>query len=292
MRASLVNLAPIETLSPWTIARPLLVAVAKVALALAAIAILSAVATGGVAISPSRLAPDPSRLNVFGGLLKIADRQRAWGALRGFVVSLAIALVVARVIASTLPLAGAVAGAPASTVAVAAMAARKVAIVAASIATAFAAIDTIVSLHLWRARLKMTRDEVVREHKESEGDPEVKRRREELRHELLAAQAIAAVREGTVVVVNPTHLACALKYRGGKADDGEADPDEAPTLLAKGEGALALRMIEAARVYGVPVVRDVPVARALYELETGTEIPEALYEAVAEVLRAAWEDGD
>ena len=80
------------------------------------------------------------------------------------------------------------------------------------------------------------------------------------------------------------HFACALRY-----DRGEGD-DVAPTLVTKGQGALAARIVEAARFYSIPIVRDVPVARALYELETGVEIPEVLYEAVAEVLRAAFDE--
>jgi flagellar biosynthesis protein FlhB len=83
--------------------------------------------------------------------------------------------------------------------------------------------------------------------------------------------------------VNPTHLATALRY-----DEGEGD--EAPVVVANGEGDLAKRIVEAAHAYGVPVVRDVPLARALAELEIGEQIPEALYEAVAEILREAWEE--
>jgi flagellar biosynthesis protein FlhB len=85
------------------------------------------------------------------------------------------------------------------------------------------------------------------------------------------------VKDATVVVVNPTHLASALRYR--------EDEDEAPRVVAQGKGELARRIVEAARAYGVPCVRDVPVAHALAELETGDEIPEVLYEAVAEILR-------
>jgi type III secretion protein U len=163
--------------------------------------------------------------------------------------------------------------------------ASRVILTAAGIGCAIAVLDVLVVRQIWLGRHRMSRDEVMREHKEQEGDPEIKHRREELHHELLAAEAVTAVRDATVVVVNPTHLACALRY------DQTGDEDVAPTLLAKGQGALAARMIEAARLHGVPIIRDVPVARALYELEAGIEIPEALYEAVAEILRAAW-DGE
>lgn len=99
--------------------------------------------------------------------------------------------------------------------------------------------------------------------------------------EMLTAATIQAVREATVVIVNPQHLATALRYV-----DGE---DEAPKVVANGEGDIAKRIQDAARAWGIPIVRDVPVARALRELEAGDEIPEALYEAVAEILREVWE---
>jgi flagellar biosynthesis protein FlhB len=128
----------------------------------------------------------------------------------------------------------------------------------------------------------MTKEEVKREHKEAEGDPEVKAARQRAHRDVLAAATIANVRNASVVVVNPTHLACALRY-------DEVDGDEAPVVVANGEGELADQIVRAAHDYGVPVLRDVPLARALRELEVGEAIPEALYEAVAEILREAWE---
>jgi flagellar biosynthesis protein FlhB len=88
---------------------------------------------------------------------------------------------------------------------------------------------------------------------------------------------VNAVKQATVVVINPTHLASALRY--------VEEEDAAPKLVAQGEGELARYIVEAARAYGIPCIRDVPVARALRELEIGDEIPEVLYEAVAEILR-------
>jgi flagellar biosynthesis protein FlhB len=152
---------------------------------------------------------------------------------------------------------------------------------AAVIGLALGALDLFVTRRQWLARLKMSKEEINREHKESEGDPQLKAARERAHHEMLASAAVANVKKATVVVVNPTHLACALRY---DAEEG----DQAPVVVASGEGDLAKRIVEAARAYGVPVLRDVPLARALIELELESEIPEELYEAVAEILRAAW----
>jgi flagellar biosynthesis protein FlhB len=142
-------------------------------------------------------------------------------------------------------------------------------------------LDILVTRRTWLKRLRMTKDEVKREHKESEGDPQIKAARERAHHEMLASATVGRVKEASVVVVNPTHLACALRYDAEKEDD-------APLVLAVGEGDLARRIVEAANAYGVPVLRDVPLAHALVELSPGDRIPEELYEAVAEILREAW----
>lgn len=131
-----------------------------------------------------------------------------------------------------------------------------------------------------RRQLMMSKDEVQREYKEQEGDPHVKHKRRQLHHELLAKGAVQAARQASVVVTNPTHLAVALRY-----DGPETTP--LPLVLAKGEGALAERMKAAARAAGVPVMQNVPLARALMaQAEVEQYIPAELLEPVAELLRA------
>lgn len=98
-----------------------------------------------------------------------------------------------------------------------------------------------------------------------------------MHREILMQSVLAAVRQANVVVVNPTHVAVALHY------DREAM--SAPTVVAKGAELMAARIREIAKEANVPMMRDVPLARALYELEIDEEVPEELYEAVALVLR-------
>lgn len=125
-----------------------------------------------------------------------------------------------------------------------------------------------------RRSLMMTRDEVRREHKEDEGDPTHRAERRRRHRALLEAPAVA---RATVVVVNPTHYAVALHH--DRAAEG------APTVIAKGTGRAAARIRSEARRAGVPIIRDVALARALHRLaEVGDEIPEELYEAAAAVL--------
>ncbi len=145
---------------------------------------------------------------------------------------------------------------------------------------ALAAIGILDALYQrWQHRqeLRMTKEEVRREHRETEGDPQIKRARERLHREVAEHSILEEVRRATCVIVNPEHLAVALRYFEGETDS--------PRVIAKGERLVASRIVEIARQAGVPILRDVPLARALFVLEVGEEIPEALYEAVAEVLR-------
>ena len=129
--------------------------------------------------------------------------------------------------------------------------------------------------------LSMTREEVKREYKESEGDPHHKGQRRAAHRQLAAGGLSRGVKTASVVVVNPTHLAIALRY-----DQGEC---EAPYLVGKGRDAEALALRREAERLGIPVVRDVPLARGLVQYDVGEEIPEELYQAAAAVLRVARE---
>jgi flagellar biosynthesis protein FlhB len=131
-----------------------------------------------------------------------------------------------------------------------------------------------------RRSLRMTRAEVHREQRETEGDPRHKAERQRLHRELGEQRMLADVRKADFVVVNPDHLAIALQY--------DRQGEEAPVVVARGERLLAERIKEVAREAGIPIYRDVNLARALGELEEGDEIPEALYEAVAEILRVVY----
>lgn len=129
-----------------------------------------------------------------------------------------------------------------------------------------------------RNRLKMTKDEIKQEMRESDGDPQIKQAIRRRRMALLN-RMMAAVPNADVIVTNPTHYAVALKY----------DPVtmQAPMVVAKGEALLAQRIKEVARKAGVPVLEEPPLARALFAaVPVGQYIPANLFHAVAEVL--AW----
>jgi flagellar biosynthetic protein FlhB len=131
----------------------------------------------------------------------------------------------------------------------------------------------------WRhlQELKMTRQEVKQERKDLEGAPEIKARIRRIQVEMSMRRLRQEVPKASVILVNPTHVAVALRY--------EAKTMEAPVLLAKGADLMAERIVKIGRSYGVPIVQRPEVARAIYAtVKPGQPIPEALYMAVAEVL--------
>ncbi|MFZ5728870.1 flagellar biosynthesis protein FlhB [Phenylobacterium sp.] len=126
-------------------------------------------------------------------------------------------------------------------------------------------------------KMRMSREEVKEEFKQTDGDPMIKAKLRQLRHEKSRRRMMQAVPEATVVVMNPTHYAVALKYEAGAA--------AAPECVAKGLDAVALKIRAIAEENGVPVVEDPPLARALYAaVEIDEAIPPKHYEAVAKII--------
>lgn len=131
----------------------------------------------------------------------------------------------------------------------------------------------------WQHRrdLRMTRDEVKRELRDTEGDPLIRSRIRTLQRQAARRRMMQEVPKADVVITNPTHLAVALRYDGAKMS--------APVMVAKGAGFIAERIREVAKEHGIPIIENKPLARSLHKLvDLGHEIPEQLYQAVAEIL--------
>lgn len=146
-----------------------------------------------------------------------------------------------------------------------------------AVMTVIAGLDYLYQRYEYMKRMRMSKQELKEEFKQSEGDPIVKARLRQIRTERARRRMMAAVPEADVVVTNPTHFAVALKY--------EPATMSAPRVTAKGADLMAQRIREVAEANGVPVVENPPLARGLYAaVELDEEIPPEHYKAVAEVI--------
>jgi flagellar biosynthetic protein FlhB len=137
----------------------------------------------------------------------------------------------------------------------------------------------------WRHlhRLRMSRQDLKEEMRESEGDPQIKGRLRQLRQQRARGRMMAALPKAAVVVTNPTHFAVALAYDQGSS--------AAPRIVAKGADAVAARIRALADENRVPIVSNPPLARALFRLDLDAEIPAEHYQAVAEIIAYVWRLG-
>lgn len=140
----------------------------------------------------------------------------------------------------------------------------------------FAVIDVLFQKFEFRKQLRMTKQEVKDEHKETEGDPLIKGRIRKIQTERARARMISAVPTADVVITNPTHYAVALKY--------DENTMNAPIIVAKGQDLVALKIREIALEHRIYVTRNPPLARALYKLDIDEEVPAEHYKAVAEII--------
>ena len=136
--------------------------------------------------------------------------------------------------------------------------------------------DYLFQYRQWYERQKMSLQEMKEEFKQSEGDPHVKGRLRQLRAARMKKRMMAAVPKASVIITNPTHYSVALSYERGMS---------APVCLAKGVDNIALKIREVAKAHDIPIVENVPLARALYAtVEIDDEIPVEHYHAVAEII--------
>jgi flagellar biosynthesis protein FlhB len=141
--------------------------------------------------------------------------------------------------------------------------------------------DYMIQKKLYMKGMMMSKEDIKQEYKEQEGDPHVKHMRKHVMHEMMQQSVAHNVPKATAVVANPTHRAIALRY-----DEATM---QAPKVTAKGPDSMALRIIDIAKQNKVPVIRNIGLAHSLFDLEIGHEIPEDLYEAVAEVLNFVYQ---
>lgn len=253
------------------------------AVALAAFAPAASAAAAGIAVGLAQagglrltaLKLDLKRLDPFAGLKRMLGADAAIGAARAslaFAAALAALLPLGRdVLAAATSLAS-----PTAAAVLVGQAALRAVGCALAVGAAFGLADYALARKRWAKGLKMSFDELKREAKENEGDPQAKARRKSA-HRALVRGAIGRTREASFVVVNPTHVAVALRY------EPPAVPVPEVLVRALDEAALAVKAL--ARAHGIPVVEDIALARLLYaQGESGRAIPPEAYVAVAQIV--------
>ena len=241
----------------------------------AVVGIAGALGQGGFYLATKSVKPKLSKINPLPGFKRILGPRALWEGVKMLLRSGVVALLVWGSVKSMMPLIG---GLVPMAVVLDQFGSHAIAMIR-NIGIAgvlLAAADYLVQRHLMGKKTRMSKDEVKQEHKQSEGDPLLKGA---IRSRQLAAsrnRMMADIPSADVVLVNPTHVAVALRY----------DPERgAPRVVARGAGVIAAAIRERATEARVPLVRDVPLARALYSSTVvGQEIPSELYAAVAQVL--------
>jgi flagellar biosynthetic protein FlhB len=253
----------------WPVFIPLLVASAAAAIA-------------GIAqsrtFSLDLIMPKPERFNPIPPLMQMLPSKQSMMEIAKQVLKLlAIGWIAYAVVRDATPLFSTLSFAPPLSAAQAVgTVVAKLAIRVGGAFMAVAVLDYFLAYRKFSNDAKMSREEIRDEHKSEEGRPEVRQRMRARMREMSKKRSVSDVAKATVLVVNPTHYAVALRY--------DPEKDHAPLILAKGLDELALAMRAKARREGVPIVEQRPLVRALYAAKVGRPIPVDLYRAVAEVI--------
>lgn len=254
-----------------------LLALAPALAALVLVSLVANLAQTGLLVSGAGLKPKPDRLNPMKGVKRLVSPISIWEAgkviVRAGVLAVVAVPAISRVAKELLLMGNPGVGTSLGTVATACLAVIKNVAMAGLL---LAAVDYLLQRRRLLRSIRMTKQEVKDEARQSEGDPHVRAQIRSRQLSISRNRMMAEVSSATAVIVNPTHVAVAIRY---EASSG------APVVVAKGHGAIALRIREEAGRHGVPIFQDIPLARALHAAcELGQEIPLELYEAVARVL--------
>ena len=238
-------------------------------------AIVGSLASGG--ISTKRFKPRFDQFDLVKGSARLVGKQALWEGAKALLKTGVVGIALWIAIQGALPLLSASGGMPVSSI-VSSASGVIVAILQSAIVAGvvLGALDVLVVSRRNRQHTMMTKQEIKDESKSTEGDPHIRAQRRSRAIQISRNRMMAAIAGADVVMLNPTHVAVALQYEPGKS---------APRVVAKGAGEIAARIRERAAEHRVPMVQDIPLARALYSAcEVGQEIPEELYGAVARVL--------
>lgn len=251
--------------------------IAPLAGSLLVIGIASAAAQGGLHFASKLMVPKFSRLNPAQGIKRTLGPHAWWEGVKALVKTSVLAGVLYYSIQGLIPMMFGSGAVPLETLLTEIVDAALRLIRAAALAgLVMAAADYAVARRRINKQIKMTKQEVKEEHKRSDGDPQLKGAIRSRQLAMSRNRMMAELPKADVVVVNPTHVAVALRYDPAKG---------APRVIAKGAGAVATKIRERAAEHRIPLVQDVPLARALHAAcDIGAEVPPEFYGAVARVL--------
>lgn len=254
------------------------VAAAPVLALVLAAAVLAPLSIGGWTFSGTALVPDFSRLNPIAGLGRIFSLRGFIELGKAFARFVVVAAVAVAVLAKQFHAFASLATEPLHVALAHALSLIGTAFIALGGAlAAIALVDVPLAIWQYNKSLRMTRQELRDEHKETEGSPETRSRLRRMQQQLARRRMMTQVPKADVVVTNPTHYAVALRY--------DEQRYRAPVVVAKGLELIALNIRRVAEEHGVPIVEAPPLARALHaSCDLGDEIPTRLYAAVARVL--------
>ncbi len=251
--------------------------VLPLAVLIAVVSVAAIAGQGGIGFAPKLWKPTFKRLNPFAGLKRIFGVAGAWNLAKALLKTAALAAVLIIVLRPVLAKVSDSGSLPLSQLVGTATGTALTLIRFAAIAGVLMAVaDYAVTRKRNNKQLKMTKQEVKDEHRSSEGDPLVRSQRRSRALAMSRNRMMAEIATADVVVVNPTHVAVALRYDPARG---------APRVVAKGADHVAAKMRELAEKHRIPMVSDIPLARTLHSsCELGQEIPADLYRAVATVL--------
>lgn len=242
-----------------------------------AVAVLVTVVQGGFIFAPKLLAPDVAKLNPAKKIGQIFSITTPVQVLKALVPSSAIIFIAIDIFRHEWPTLGlGLWASPRQISAHIFNLAFEVFWKSSLVLLAWAAVDYIAMRQKFESGLRMSKQEIRDEMKQTDGNPATRGRIRRLQRQARRKRMLQATKRATVVITNPTHFAIALEY---------GDQMAAPTVVAKGQNLLAQQIKEIARWDGIPIVENPPLAQSLYRtVEVGQAIPEKLYAAVAEIL--------
>ena len=242
---------------------------------------LGVLAQTGFLLRPSALHPDLSRLNPAAGLKRLFGAEGAIEAVKSVAKLGVMAWAVWLVLGGALPVLTALAFQdPRLLLARAAGPVTRIMYAVLGVQAAVALLDVLWSRLRFAQQMRMSRQDILDEQREADGDPKIKARIRQIRLQRARRRMLAAVPKATVVITNPTHYAVALAYDRAK--------NAAPRVVAKGVDSMAARIREVAQANRVPLVANPPLARVLHLVELDAEIPAEHFKAVAEIIAYVW----